>query len=221
MPCTRTSHRTPLFICGSHVLAACLVGMAAPAAASNLFVNGSFETPPTAYQLVPGGNSTAIPGWTTVLSGVEHFDATAWGGTPDGLMVVDLASYTYSAGGLEQTVATVPGQSYDVSFWAGNSTYAGRTGTGDILVTVGSNAALTFQTPVASGATFVWEQRSFSFVASSAATTVRFWNNQNANLYFADIDGVSMQAAAVPEPQTWALLLAGLLATAHVARRRR
>jgi hypothetical protein len=202
------------------LLAAGLVCAAAPASASNLFTNGSFETPYTGYQLVAGGNSTAIPGWTTVLNGVEHFDATAWGGTPNGRMIIDLASYTYNAGGLEQTVATVPGQTYDVSFWAGNSTFGGRTGTGDILVTVGSAAPLSFQTPVAHSAALVWEQRSFSFVASSAATTVRFWNNQNANVYFANIDGVSV-SAAVPEPQTWALMLAGLLATARVARRRR
>ena len=201
--------------------AACLACAAAPAAASNLFVNGSFETPSVGYQLVAGGNSAAIPGWTTVLSGVEHFNATTWGGTPDGLMIIDLANYTYSAGGLEQAVATVPGQTYDVSFWAGNSTFGGRTGTGDILVSVGGASPLTFQTPVAHTTALVWEQRSFSFVASSATTMVRFWNNQNANYYFANIDGVALQAAPVPEPQTWALMLAGLLATARAARRRR
>ncbi len=44
------------------LLAACLASAALPAAASNLFVNGSFETPTVGYQLVGGGNSAAIQG---------------------------------------------------------------------------------------------------------------------------------------------------------------
>ena len=53
-------------------------------------------------------------------SGVEHFNAAPYGGAPDGTMIVELANYVCSAGRLEQTVATVAGQTYDVSFWAGN-----------------------------------------------------------------------------------------------------
>lgn len=79
---------------------AVLAAASMPAGAVNLFTNSGFENPLVGYQLVPGGDSTSIPGWTTVLSGVEHFDATAWGGTPDGVMVVDLANYVYSTGGL-------------------------------------------------------------------------------------------------------------------------
>jgi hypothetical protein len=208
----------------AHALAAaCLVGAAVPASASNLLVNGGFENPTLGYQLVPGGNSTAIAGWTAVLSGVEHYNSPAYGLGPaaDGVMVVDLANYTYSAGGIEQAVPTVAGQSYDVSFFAGNTRSSGRTGTGIVKVTIDGATTLDFNTPVATSGLTVWEQRSFSFVAGDSSTTLRFWNNQNANAYFALIDGVGAQAAPVPEPQTWALMLAGLLATARVARRRR
>lgn len=203
--------------------AACLACAATPAAASNLLVNGGFETPTVGYQLVPGGNSSAIAGWTTVLSGVEHYSSPAYGLGPaaDGVMVVDLANYVYSAGGIEQAVPTVAGQTYDVSFFAGNTTASGRTGTGIVKVTIDGTTTLDFNTPVATSTLTVWAQRSFSFVATDSSTTLRFWNNQNANAYYALIDGVGAQAAAVPEPQTWALMLAGLLATARMARRRR
>ncbi len=189
-----------------------LLAALAPAQASNLFVNGSFETPTVGYQLL-GGGSTAITGWTTVLSGVEHFAPSSYGvgAAADGQMVVDLANYTYlTGGGLEQAVSTVPGQSYDVSFAAGNSLSSGRTGTGIIKVTIGGGTTLSFNTAVATSAAMAWATRSFSFVATGSSTVVRFWNDQNPNFYFADLDAVSVQASAVPEAQQAWLLMAGL-----------
>jgi Protein of unknown function (DUF642) len=193
-----------------------------PARAANLFTNGSFETPNVSYAAL-GTGSTAITGWTTVLSGVEHFNASSYGlgAAADGLMVVDLANYTYlTGGGLEQAVATVPGQSYDLSFAAGNSLSFGRTGTGIIKVTLDRSTTLSFNTAVATGSALVWAQRSFSFVATGSSTMVRFWNDQNPNLYFADLDAVSMQPSAVPEPSPAVMLTTGLLVMASLARRR-
>jgi Protein of unknown function (DUF642)/PEP-CTERM motif len=195
---------------------------ASPAQATNLFVNSSFETPSVTYQAL-GAGSTAITGWTTVLSGVEHFSPSAFGvgAAADGLMVVDLANYTYlNGGGLEQSVATVPGQSYDLSFAAGNSLSSGRTGTGIIKVTLNGATTLSFNTAVASSAAMAWEQRSFSFVASGTSTLLRFWNDQNPNLYFANIDAASLQPSAVPEPEQWFLMGAGLAAMGATLRRR-
>jgi hypothetical protein len=201
---------------------ALLTAAIAPAQAANLFVNGSFETPTINYQLL-GGGSTAITGWTTVLSGVEHFSPSAlgYGAAADGVMVVDLANYTYlTGGGLEQAVATTPGQRYDVSFAAGNSLSSGRTGTGIIKVTIDGATTLSFNTAVATGAAMAWETRSFSFVAAGTNTLVRFWNDQNPNLYFADLDAVSVQTSPVPEPGSWLLMGAGLATMGATWRRR-
>jgi hypothetical protein len=203
-------------------VAAVALAAAAPAqAATNLFVNGSFETPTVNYQEL-GGGSTAITGWTTVLSGVEHFNvpANGVGAAADGVMAVDLANFTFlTGGGLEQAVATTPGQSYDVNFSAGNSLSSGRTGTGIIKVTIDGGSTQSFATAVATSATMAWAVRSFSFVATGSSTVIRFWNDQNPNLFFADLDGVSV-AASVPEAHSWAMLAAGLAAIGSCVRRR-
>ena len=186
--------------------------------AANLFENGSFESPGSAGNSILPGGSTFVTGWTTVLNGVEYFDATGYGGAADGVMIVDLASYVYSAGGIEQTVDTVVGNTYEIAFSAGNYLGFGRTGTGVVKVTI-DGVTQAFDTAVATTSTTTWKQVSFEFVATQAQTTVRFWNDQNANQYFAFIDGVGV-TPAVPEPQTWALLAGGLGLVGWAGRRR-
>lgn len=190
------------------------------------FVNGSFEVPGVSYQAPGGGNSSAIAGWTTALSGVEHYNSTAYGLGPaaDGLMVVDLAYYTSLAGGgIEQALATVAGESYEVGFFAGNSRSSGRDGSGIVHVTIDGAGTLDFATPVALTGLTVWEQRSFRFTATDSSTVIRFWNDQNPFLHFALIDGVSVGTPAVgivPEPGSAGLAGLALLGLASVGRRK-
>jgi hypothetical protein len=191
---------------------------AGSAGASNLFTNGSFETPAYGYALY-GAGSTAITGWTTVLSGVEHYSPSAagLGAAADGLMAVDLANYVFASGGIEQAVPTLAGERYDVSFFAGNSRSSGRDGTGVVKVTVGSTT-WSFDTAAATTAQHAWALRQFSFVATGSSTTIRFWNDQNPLAHFALIDGVGA-VQAVPEPGAAGLMALGLVGLLAARRR--
>ena len=203
----------------STLACACLLTVMGTAVqADDLIVNGSFESPGYSGNAILPSGSEFVAGWTTVLNGAEYFNATAFGGAADGLMVVDLAHYIYSAGGIEQTVTTTIGETYDVSFYLGNFLASGRDGTGIVKVTV-DGVTQSFDTPEATAAVMVWDLASFQFTAVDTTTTIRFWNDQNANQHFALIDGVGV-TAAVPEPGTWALLLTGLGLLGWAARRR-
>jgi hypothetical protein len=196
-----------------------LASLIAPAGAANLLVNGGFENPTgVGYEIVMGG-SNRITGWTTINNGVEWFNATPWGGAAEGLMVVDLANYVYTGGGIQQSFATVVGQRYDLSFNLSTMGGYGRDGTAHFDVSV--NGQDFDYDLVNAGGTLNWETKTISFVAASTLTTLSFSNSQNPFLHFADVDGVSVQAAAVPEPATGTSLLAGLGVLGFMARRRR
>jgi len=202
-------------------IAAVLMASGAQALA---FTNGSFEAnPPNSvpgYNSLPGA-STAIPGWTTVLNGVEWVDPNA-GGVPDfgdakdGRMIVDLANYVYTGGGLGQTFDTVAGTTYRVSFWGSTIQDYGRDGTGQIDVAApGYSNTFSVSNPAA---TLVWTQFFFDFVATGTSSTLQFSNNQDPYAHFAMIDAVSV--SAVPLPAAAWLMLSGLLGLGAVARRR-
>lgn len=134
-------------------------------------------------------------------------------------MVVDLANFDYSNGAIEQAIVTIPGQIYDLSFFAGNSTYAGREGDGYVKVTI-DDVTQQFDTATAHSSVIAWKPVALSFQAIATSTTVRFWNDQNSFQHFAFIDNVSA-VVAVPEPETYALMLAGLGLVGFMARRRK
>ena len=179
-------------------LAVALLGNGGSALAANLLVNGSFE------QSTCGGGcildtpakTNAITGWTTFLSGAEYFNMpNAIGGSvaADGVMIVDLANYVYgNGGGIQQNFATTPGARYRLTFSAGNSRYASRSGDGVIQVKVAGQTA-TFNTPTAKGVTVEWSTVTYEFTAITAQTTLAFSNEQNPYANYAFIDNVIVE----------------------------
>ncbi len=167
-------------------------------------VNGGFEQPtsPIGYQLL-GGLSTAIDSWTTTDNGVEWFSPASGGYGPaaEGLNVVDLACYVYSAGGIKQTFATIPGQSYQIDFWLGTHARSGRDGTATITVSADAQSQSFSMTNL--GPNIVWSQRTFTFVADDASATLQFRCTQNANLHFAYIDGVGASQVVPARTTSW------------------
>jgi hypothetical protein len=177
--------------------------------AQNLLTNGSFELPgtvgtsPPGYAYYPGG-STAIPGWITLLNGVEYSDPSQSDGSipiylglaQDGSHDLDLAPRTFTGGGIQQTFPTVTGQNYEVGFYMGNLVYGGRNGTGTLIASA-ANTTNSFTMTTLSHY-IQWSGRSFVFTAVSNTTTLAFRSLDNPLLHFSTLDNVSV----VPQRST-------------------
>lgn len=174
-------------------LSVCFVFPAA-AAPSQLIVNGSFEDPQPdpRYEYYPGG-STGIQGWTTILTGAEKFRPSIvllGSDARDGVYVLDLNTDYGVGGGIEQTIATNPGQTYELFFSIGTIVSHGRTGTANIDVVI--NGQLYPQTYVSLTSEVEWDDRSIVFVATSTSTTISFQNYDVPNSTFSLLDAVRL-----------------------------
>ncbi|ALQ01836.1 DUF642 domain-containing protein [Pseudomonas brassicacearum] len=180
------------------LLSIALLGVGSKASAANLLVNGSFEQPGCSGSCILDTPAKAnfITGWTTFLSGAEYFNMPASiGGSvaADGVVIVDLANYVYgNGGGIQQNFATAVGAKYRLTFSAGNSRYASRSGDGTIQVKV-AGQSVTFNTPSAKGTAVEWSTITYDFTATSAQTTLAFSNEQNPYANFAFIDNVIVE----------------------------
>ncbi len=174
---------------------ALVLSLAGAAPAGAQLVNGSFEPASgTVGWMVVGGGATNIPGWTGVDYGVEWFlEPTA----PGGQHVVDLACYIWSAGGIQQTFATIPGEVYTITFQLGTLAASGRDGT--CAITVDADGQSQAYTHANYTGTPTWVSRSFSFLADDASATLRFRCQQNAYAHFAYIDDASVGAVVADQ----------------------
>jgi hypothetical protein len=207
--------------------ASCIV-LGSAQAHANLLTNGSFEL----GTLVNDGNHTqtfnpgptSITGWTAVGRQVSWIDA----GNPflltaqDGNRFLDLTAYNPGApfGGVTQTITTTPGQQYDLSFYLGSYTQVWGGPPISILAEAGT-AAQTFSNASATLAS-TWTKFDLPFTATGASTAITLIGA--AGVEYIGLDNVSVDpvgVAAVPEPETYALMLAGLGLVSLMRRRRR
>jgi hypothetical protein len=185
----------------TRVISLGIAGVIGHSAMANLLTNPGFESPPGNYVYVPGGSSY-LPGWTTQQNGVEIFTKTDIGvGFPypstiaQGNQAVDLAPYIYNNGGISQSFPTVAGTQYNVSFKAATEQSWGKVGTGNVLSAIGTKAEVF---PLAnSGSDPVWQQKHFSFTATSTSSTLWLASADDPFQHYAFVDGVSVQASPV------------------------
>jgi hypothetical protein len=193
---------------------------------ANLITNGSFELGSFVNQgnetMVLGVGSTVISDWTVVADQLAWIDVgNPWGlSAQDGDRFLDLTAYPTGApfGGISQTLATVPGQQYQLSFYLG--TYTQRWGGPPVSVVASAGSAsqtFTVSTPSTSS---TWTPFSMLFSANASSTAITLTGS--AGFQYIGIDNVSVDAAGVnpiPEPGSCALVLAGLAMLAGGIRR--
>ena len=192
---------------------------------ANLITNGSFETgafvPNFQDTMSLPTSSTAMTGWSVIN------DTLAWIGptNPFGLTAssgnffLDLTDYDNMApfGGVTQTVTTVAGLAYQLSFDLGSSDLYGRPSA--ILAGAGSTSAIF--TGALAGGNSDWQSFILPFTANSTSTIISL-TGSNGQIYIG-LDNVAVNAmvAPVPEPTSLIMMLTGLGVLGFMARRKR
>lgn len=197
------------------IAALALIAPLASHAAANLVVNGSFENPGVAadsWAVFPG-----LPGWAASSSGVEIRNQHV-GTAFDGANFAELDTHGASSNSwISQTIGTVANKVYSLSYY-----FAPRMGTdastNDISVSWNGGLLTTNAGADSFTGDHSWVKYTFK-VTGTGTDTLMFAAGGKQDTFGGSLDHVML--TAVPEPQTYALMLAGLGAVGFLASRRK
>ena len=201
-------------------LAALAAISATASAATNLIVDGSFESISQAsgtwntYNFVPGWLVTKAGGGLS-SHGLEIRDNVA-GTAEAGKNFIELDGYENDR--ITTAFATTVGKTYELTFWYANRDGVAASSEGfDARVLSGSLGPL--YSLVGNAATPGWHEETIWFKAGSGLTVFSIKATGTSDGYGTSFDNFS--AFAVPEPATLGLFAAGLAVLGMSARRRR
>jgi hypothetical protein len=214
------------------VVLAAGAAVAGQASAANLLVNGDFETPATpngGYTIYGGGDSftgwsvTGPAGNAVLQLNTNYTEPNITFPAESGLTSMDLtgAGNTGPTSGVNQSVATVLGKTYNLSFWVGNADGSGNgnyTLPSTVDLSIDGGALQPFTNSNITHFSTNWELFTTSFVANGASTNIAFLNGTGLADAETGLDNVSLTTAGVPEPASWALMLTGVFGLGAVLR---
>ncbi len=170
----------------------------------NLIVNGGFEEPVVqkgGYSTVRTGQSfkgwevTGAPGSVSPISG-EYAQSGIRFSAQQGKQWLDLTGPTSNqATGVQQTVQTQPGATYDLVFYVGNVS-SGYFGTGSTIEVLVDGRSLGMSRNDASNpGRLTWALAKMPVTATGTTTTIAFINRDPANDNSNGLDNVSLTPA--------------------------
>jgi hypothetical protein len=224
------------------------LAITAPAFASNLVMNGDFETTTNGpnFQF---DNNTVATGWTsngynfifapgaadTIGATGQFGNLQLWGpgnGSANGLPATSPSGGNFAAadgafqvGAISQTInGLTMGNSYVVSFWWAGAQQSGFTGatTEQWQVSLGGQTQSTVVLNNVSHGFTGWQSQSFTFTADNTSDLLSFLavGTPNGVPPFVLLDGVTLNASGTtPEPETLTLMATGLMGVIGFARR--
>ena len=181
----------------------------ASATTPNLVKNGSFEEPVVSsgsFELFNIGQTLehwkviGAPGNVGIVSGTFTQGGFSFP-AKSGNQWLDLTGESNTATGVTQTVPTVSGTTYTLTFWVGNvydpTGIFGTTSTVDVFV---DGTRVLKATNSRRSTTQVWQQFETRFIASSHPTNITFINGDPSSDTSNGLDAISINA--VPDAQT-------------------
>ena len=145
-----------------------------------------------------------------------HFDAQ------NGTQSLDLTGEgNQGANGVKQSVSTVVGQQYVLSFYIGRQDPAApgyEIGPSAIDFVLNQDAAITYTDTDVFSNDIAWKHILFGFTATTSMTTFAFLNATGVGNNFTGLDNVDLEA--IPEPGTLGLLGLGLTSLIFLRRRK-
>jgi len=188
-------------------VAALMAAGAAQAAPVELVVNGSFEA--ETVNNYSWYNTPSLTGWSNTSGGIEIRNMVE-GSAADGHNFVELD--TTGNSDIYQLLSTTAGQYYTLTFKYADRINVPVSSQG---LSVSLNDSVVSSVGTSGGG---WANGSYTFLATGA-TKLTFTATGTSDSLGTSLDSISV--TAVPEPQTYAMLLAGLGLVGFAARRRK